>query len=120
MILLSEQKVGAKSQQDPSSSVGFSQQRQPMLAATSQTFFQQTNQGFGTTNLEGLDAEQLTERLLVAEMLTVPGEPNPGIAVLDMMMMLYFGEARPRTVDEYQALFRATRLDLTRARQPAG
>ena len=35
-----------------------------------------------------------TDRLLVIEMLTVPGEPNPGIAVLDMMMLLYFGEAR--------------------------
>ncbi len=30
----------------------------------------------------------LTDRLLVSEMLTVPGEPNPGIAVLDMMMLL--------------------------------
>ena len=43
-----------------------------------------------------------TDRLLVIEMLTVPGEPNPGIAVLDMMMLLYFGEARQRTVAEYQ------------------
>ena len=32
-----------------------------------------------------------TDRLLVIEMLTVPGEPNPGIAVLDMIMLLYFG-----------------------------
>ena len=36
------------------------------------------------------------------------GEPNPGIAVLDMMMLLYFGEARQRTVAEYSELFRAT------------
>jgi len=40
------------------------------------------------------------DRLLVIEMLTVPGEPNPGIAVLDLMMLLYFGEARQRTVAE--------------------
>jgi hypothetical protein len=55
-----------------------------------------------------------TDRLLVIEMLTVPGEPNPGIAVLDMMMLLYFGEARQRTVAEYSELFRATRLDYSR------
>jgi hypothetical protein len=54
------------------------------------------------------------DRLLVMEMLTVPGEPNPGIAVLDMMMLLYFGEARQRTVDEYSELFRATGLEFTR------
>jgi hypothetical protein len=46
-----------------------------------------------------------TDRLLVIEMLTVPGEPNPGIAVLDLMMLLYFGEARQRTVAEYSELF---------------
>lgn len=34
---------------------------------TQNTFFSQTNQGFGVTNLGGLDAEQLKERLLVAE-----------------------------------------------------
>ena len=44
-------------------------------------------------------------------MLTVPGEPNPGIAVLDMMMLLYFGEARQRTVAEYSDLFRAAGLE---------
>jgi len=60
------------------------------------------------------DSMREADRLLVAEMLTVPGEPNPGIAVLDMMMLLYFGEARQRTVDEYQQLFRPARLDLTR------
>jgi hypothetical protein len=54
------------------------------------------------------------DRLLVIEMLTVPGEPNPGIAVLDMMMLLYFGEARQRTVEEYGELFRATGLEFTR------
>jgi hypothetical protein len=55
-----------------------------------------------------------TDRLLVIEMLTVPGEPNPGIAVLDMMMLLYFGEARQRTVVEYSELFRATGLEYSR------
>mmetsp|Transcript_20444 Transcript_20444/g.27629 ORF Transcript_20444/g.27629 Transcript_20444/m.27629 type:complete len:88 (+) Transcript_20444:1356-1619(+) len=37
------------------------------MSSTQPTFFQQTNQGFGVTNLEGLDGEQLKERLLVAE-----------------------------------------------------
>lgn len=60
------------------------------------------------------EAMRQTDRLLVIEMLTVPGEPNPGVAVLDMMMLLYFGEARQRTVDEYSELFRATRLEFTR------
>jgi hypothetical protein len=55
-----------------------------------------------------------TDRLLVIEMLTVPGEPNPGIAVLDMMMLLYFGEARQRTVAEYSELFGATGLEYCR------
>jgi hypothetical protein len=55
-----------------------------------------------------------TDRLLVIEMLTVPGEPNPGIAVLDMMMLLYFGEARQRTVAEYSELFCATGLEYCR------
>jgi hypothetical protein len=31
-----------------------------------------------------------------------------------MMMLLYFGEARQRTVDEYKDLFGATRFELTR------
>jgi hypothetical protein len=43
----------------------------------------------------------------------VPGEPNPGIAVLDMMMLLYFGEARQRTVEEYSELFCAAGLEFT-------
>ena len=55
-----------------------------------------------------------TDRLIVIEMLTVPGEPNPGIAVLDMMMLLYFGEARQRTVAEYSDLFRGAGLEYTR------
>ena len=55
-----------------------------------------------------------TDRLLVIEMLTVPCEPSARISILDMMMLLYFGEARQRTVDEYEELFAATRFELTR------
>jgi hypothetical protein len=55
-----------------------------------------------------------TDRLLVIEMLTVPCQPNPGVAMLDMMMLLYFGEARQRTVEEYEELFGATGFALTR------
>jgi hypothetical protein len=54
------------------------------------------------------------DRLLVIEMLTVPCEPNPRVSILDMMMLLYFGEARQRTVDEYKELFAATRFEFTR------
>jgi len=60
------------------------------------------------------DAMRETDRLLVIEMLTVPCEPNPGLATLDMMMLLYFGEARQRTVEEYAELFQATRFEFTR------
>jgi len=60
------------------------------------------------------EAMRANDRLLVIEMLTVPGEPNPGIAVLDMMMLLYFGEARQRTVEEYSELFLAAGLEFTR------
>jgi hypothetical protein len=60
------------------------------------------------------EAMRETDRLLVIEMLTIPCQPNPGVAMLDMMMLLYFGEARQRTVDEYEELFRATGLELTR------
>lgn len=55
-----------------------------------------------------------TVRLLVIEMLTVPCEPSARVSILDMMMLLYFGEARQRTVDEYEELFAATRFELTR------
>jgi hypothetical protein len=59
-------------------------------------------------------AMRKTDRLIVIEMLTVPGEPNPGLAVLDMMMLLYFGEARQRTVAEYSDLFRAAGFEHSR------
>jgi len=60
------------------------------------------------------------DRLLVIEMLTVPCKPNTHVSIIDMMMMLYFGEARQRTVDEYGELFGATRLELTRVLPTAG
>ena len=60
------------------------------------------------------DAMRDTDRLLVIEMLAVPCQPNPSVATLDMMMLLYFGEARQRTVEEYEDLFSATGLELTR------
>ena len=60
------------------------------------------------------EAMRHTDRLLVIEMLTVPCEPNPRVSILDMMMLLYFGEARQRTVDEYKKLFGATSFEFTR------
>jgi hypothetical protein len=60
------------------------------------------------------DVMRDTDRLLIIEMLTVPCQPNPGVAMLDMMMLLYFGEARQRTVEEYEVLFGATGLEMTR------
>lgn len=61
-----------------------------------------------------------TDRLLVMEMLTVPCKPDPRVSLIDMMMLLYFGEARQRTVEEYSELFRATGLELTRVLPTAG
>jgi hypothetical protein len=34
--------------------------------------------------------------------------------VIDMIMLMYFGEARQRTVEEYQHLFRSTDFAMTR------
>ena len=47
-------------------------------------------------------------QLLVVEMVPVPGQPDVGIALLDMAMMMFGGEARQRTEDEYNELFVAT------------
>jgi len=44
----------------------------------------------------------------------VPGQPDVGIALLDMAMMAFGGEARQRIEDEYRALFAATGFSLTR------
>jgi hypothetical protein len=48
------------------------------------------------------------DRLLVVEMVPVPGQPDVPIALLDMVMMMFGGEARQRTEDEYNELFAAT------------
>jgi len=48
------------------------------------------------------------DRLLVVEMVPVPGQPDVGIAMLDITMMIFGGEARQRTEEEYNELFAAT------------
>ncbi len=48
------------------------------------------------------------DRLLVVEMVPVPGQPDIGIALLDIGMMMFGGEARQRTEAEYNELFAAT------------
>ena len=48
------------------------------------------------------------DRLLVVEMVPVPGQPDVGIAMLDIAMMIFGGEARQRTEAEYNELFAAT------------
>jgi len=59
------------------------------------------------------DAMRPTDRLLVAEMIPVPCQPNIPISMVDMAMLMYFGEARQRTADEYSQLFEATQFKLT-------
>jgi len=56
--------------------------------------------------------EQLrpADLLLVVEMVPVPGQPDVGIALLDIAMMKFGGEARQRTEEEYNELFAATGL----------
>lgn len=66
------------------------------------------------------EAMRPADRLLVIEMLTVPCKPNPQVSMVDMAMMMYFGEARQRTVDEYTQLFDATSFALTRVLPTAG
>jgi len=61
-----------------------------------------------------------TDRLLVIEMLTVPCTPNVQVGLIDMVMLMYFGEARQRTMDEYKHLFDSTRLSLSRVLPTAG
>lgn len=60
------------------------------------------------------EAMRETDRLLVIEMLTVPCQPNVPINMIDMTMLMYFGEARQRTVDEYKKLLDATGFALMR------
>jgi hypothetical protein len=66
------------------------------------------------------EAMRKTDRLLVTEMLTVPCEPNIPVNLIDMTMLMYFGEARQRTVDEYRKLFESTGFALTRISPTAG
>ena len=54
------------------------------------------------------------DRLPVIEMIAVPGQPDAGIAILDMAMMMFAGEARQRTEAEYNNLFSATGFDAAR------
>src|SRR3954469_20577185 len=54
------------------------------------------------------DQMRPADRLLVVEMVPVPGRPDIGVALLDIAMMIFGGEARQRTVDEYDELFAAT------------
>src|ERR1700751_134583 len=60
------------------------------------------------------EAMRLTDRLLVAEMLTIPCRPSVPVSQIDMIMLMYLGEARQRTVDEYRSLFDSTRFSLSR------
>jgi len=60
------------------------------------------------------------DRLLVIEMLTVPCEPNAHVAVIDLIMLMYFGEARQRTLDEYRTLFGETGFALNRVLPTSG
>jgi hypothetical protein len=48
------------------------------------------------------------DRLLVVEMIPVPGQRDVRMALLDMAMMIFGGEARQRTEHEYNELFAAT------------
>jgi O-methyltransferase domain len=66
------------------------------------------------------EAMHPTNRLLVIEMLTVPCKPHMQVGLIDMTMLMYFGEARQRTVDEYKSLFDSTRFSLSRVLATAG
>jgi len=61
-----------------------------------------------------------TDRLLVAEMLAIPCQPSIQVSLIDMIMLMYFGEARQRTADEYRSLFDSTQFSLTRIVPTAG
>jgi len=66
------------------------------------------------------EAMRPTDRLLVIEMLIVPCEANVRVSLIDLTMLMYFGEARQRTVDEYKHLFDVTGFSLTRVLPTAG
>ncbi len=54
------------------------------------------------------------DRLLVAEILTVPSQPNPVTGLNDMLMLTLVGNGRQRTVEEYASLFSSCELEFTR------
>jgi len=54
------------------------------------------------------EAMRATDRLLIIEMLTVPCQPSVPVGMVDMGMLMFFGEARQRTAEEYEKLFEAT------------
>ena len=66
------------------------------------------------------EAMRPRDRLIVIEMLTVPCEPNAQVGVIDMIMLMYFGEARQRTVEEYRHFFKSTDFAITRVLPTAG
>ena len=66
------------------------------------------------------EAMRPQDRLLIIEMLTVPCEPNLRISLIDLTMLMYFGEARQRTVEEYRNLFDATNFSLRRVLPTTG
>lgn len=66
------------------------------------------------------EAMRKTDRLLIIEMLTVPCKPSVPIQLIDMIMLMYFGEARQRTVEEYKNLFESTGFGLSRVLPTAG
>lgn len=66
------------------------------------------------------EAMRATDRLLIIEMLTTPCQPNVPVGLIDMGMLMYFGEARQRTVDEYKKLFDSTGFALSRVVPTAG
>jgi len=66
------------------------------------------------------EAMRPTDRLLVAEMLTIPCQPSVQASLIDMRMLMYFGEGRQRTVDEYRGLFDSTHFSLIRVLPTAG
>ena len=61
-----------------------------------------------------------SDRLLILEMVTVPCQPNARIGLIDMSMLMFFGEARQRTVEEYNMLFAFSGFELTRVLPTAG
>ena len=66
------------------------------------------------------EAMREADRLLVIEMLTVPCEPNVPVSLVDMVMLMFFGEARQRTIDEYKQLLDSTHFALVRVLPTGG